>query len=201
MFENVRGDINRAKWDRDEFLAAGGWTKTTWLSTFRVLIAQSTWSVFAHRFAHWATLCRIPVVRQVLLVFAVIFERVIQICNGSIIHRDARIGPGLVVHTPYGVFLGPTRIGANCTVGTGVLIGGGCGGVGDNVYFGPGAKVLGTCKIGNNCVVAANSLVLTDVPDNTTVMGVPARIRLPGGNVQRFRRQNLEEKERAKSKG
>ena len=74
MFENVRGDINRAKWDRDEFLAAGGWTKTTWLSTFRVLIAQSTWSVFAHRFAHWATLCRIPVVRQVLLVFAVILS-------------------------------------------------------------------------------------------------------------------------------
>jgi serine O-acetyltransferase len=195
MFENVRGDIERAKWDRDEFLKAGGWTKTGFLCTLRVLMAQCTWSVFAHRFAHWATQCRIPVLRQVLLVFAMIFERFIQICNGSIIHRDARIGPGLVVHTPYGVFIGPTRVGANCTVGTGVLIGGGSGGVGDNVYFGPGAKLLGTARIGNNVVVAANSLVLTDVPDNTTVIGVPARIRLPGGNVQRFRRQTLKDKD------
>jgi len=49
------------------------------------------------------------------------------------------------------------------------------------VYFGPGAKVIGHARIGNNVVVVANSLVMTDVPDNTTVIGVPARIRLPRG--------------------
>ena len=46
---------------------------------------------------------------------------------------------------------------------------------------------MGGAKIGNNVVVAANSLVLTDVPDNMTVIGVPARIRIPGGRPKRFK--------------
>jgi serine O-acetyltransferase len=71
-------------------------------------------------------------------------------------------------------------------VGTGVLIAGGSKGIGDNVYFGPGAKLIGNARIGNNVVVGANSVVLTDVPDDTTVIGVPARIRLPGGKPKRF---------------
>ena len=71
-------------------------------------------------------------------------------------------------------------------MGTGVLIAGGSKGIGDNVYFGPGAKLIGNARIGNNVVVGANSLVLTDVPDDMTVIGVPARIRLRGGNPKRF---------------
>jgi serine acetyltransferase len=49
--------------------------------------------------------------------------------------------------------------------------------VGDNVYFGPGAKVIGRAAVGNNVRVVANSVVMTDVPDDLTVVGVPARIR------------------------
>jgi serine acetyltransferase len=49
--------------------------------------------------------------------------------------------------------------------------------VGNNVYFGPGAKVIGRATVGNNVRVVANSVVMTDVPDNLTVVGVPARIR------------------------
>jgi serine acetyltransferase len=45
------------------------------------------------------------------------------------------------------------------------------------VYFGPGAKVIGRAAIGNNVRVVANSVVMTDVADNLTVVGVPARIR------------------------
>jgi serine O-acetyltransferase len=56
------------------------------------------------------------------------------------------------------------------------------------VYFGPGAKLLADTKVGNNVVIVANSLVLTDVPDNTTIVGVPARIKLRGGRPQRFKR-------------
>ena len=49
--------------------------------------------------------------------------------------------------------------------------------MGDDVYFGPGAKVIGRAAIGNNVRVVANSVVMTDVADNLTVVGVPARIR------------------------
>ncbi len=50
----------------------------------------------------------------------------------------------------------------------------------------PERKLVGDAKIGSNVVIAANSLVLTDVRDNMMVMGVPARIKLPGGRPQRF---------------
>jgi len=191
MFENLRADIERAKWDRTGTLGTGVWKRSEWMQTLRIFLAQNTWSVIAYRFAHWAGNCPIPVVKQLLLLVAVIFERWVQLWNGIFISREAEIGPGLVIHTPYGICVGPTRIGANCTIGTGVLIAGGSRGVGDNVYFGPGAKLIGDAKIGSNVVVVANSVVLTDVPDNTTIMGVPARIRLPGGQVRRFPRQSL----------
>jgi len=89
----------------------------------------------------------------------------------------ADIGPGLVVHTTHGVFIAETRIGRNCVVQHGVAITHGVRSVGDDVYFGPGAKVIGRAAVGSNVRVVANSVVMTDVADNLTVVGVPARIR------------------------
>jgi serine O-acetyltransferase len=89
----------------------------------------------------------------------------------------ADIWPGLVVHTTHGVFIAETRIGRNCVVQHGVAITHGVRSVGNDVYFGPGAKVIGRAAVGNNVRVVANSVVMTDVADNLTVVGVPARIR------------------------
>jgi serine O-acetyltransferase len=186
MFENLRGDFAKARADRKGTLAKGGWSRSIWLSNLRILVAMNTWAIITYRFAHWVLKLRVPVVRQLLMVVAIVMERWVRLWTGIILSRDAEIGPGLVVHTPFGVLVGPTKIGSNCTVGSGVVIAGGSRGVGDNVYFGPGAKLIGTAKVGNNVVIMANSLVLTDVPDNTTVVGVPARIRLRGGKPQRF---------------
>ena len=58
--------------------------------------------------------------------------------------------------------------------------------IGDNVYIGAGAKLVGDVKIGNNVVIMPNSLVITDVRDNTTIAGVPARIKLRGGRPREF---------------
>jgi serine O-acetyltransferase len=185
MFDNLRADFARARGDRVRTLERG-WNRSVWLSNLRILAAMNTWTIITYRFAHWVVKLRVPVVRQLLLIVAIILERWVRLWTGIILSREAEIGPGLVVHTPYAVFVGPTKIGANLTVGTGVVIGGGCRGIGDNVYFGPGAKLIGSAKVGNNVVIMANSLVLTDVPDNTTIVGVPARIRLRGGKPQRF---------------
>lgn len=73
------------------------------------------------------------------------------------------------------------RVGRNCTLQPGVFIGqkGNSENVptiGDNVEFTPGAKVFGKLKIGNNVIVAPNSVVVHDIPDNCVVSGVPARI-------------------------
>ena len=73
------------------------------------------------------------------------------------------------------------RIGCNCTIQPGVVFGKktdaeNCSVVGDNCYFGLGAKILGTVHIGNNVTVGANAVVTKDIPDNCVVAGVPAKI-------------------------
>ena len=170
MLENVRADLENAR------IVNGlppGWF-SLWVKT---PLHPGAVAVLNYRFASWALHVRIPIVRQILLLAAMILRKVIQVVTGVEISARAEIGPGLVVHTTSGVFIAETRIGRNCIVQHGVAITHGVRSVGDNVYFGPGAKVIGRAAIGNNVRVVANSVVMTDVGDNLTVVGVPARIR------------------------
>ncbi|MGB8734196.1 MAG: hypothetical protein WCC99_23310, partial [Candidatus Sulfotelmatobacter sp.] len=148
-----------------------------------------------YRFSHWAHSLRVPVLRQLLIFVALIWQRWNQIIlAGVLISPDAEIGPGLILHTAYGLQIAPVKIGSGCTFNSQVLIGTGVKSIGNNCYFGPGSKVVGECKIGNNVLVVANSVVLTDVPDNTTIMGVPARIKLPGGRLRKMPWKTLDAK-------
>lgn len=186
MFENLRADFIRARGDRAWTLELEGIKGYAFLENIRVLMSLNIWPVISYRFSHWVSKLHVPIVRPFLMVLAMVLQRWTGLWTGVCIHRLAEIGPGLVIHGLYAICIGPTRIGANLTVGTGVLIAGGSKGIGDNVYFGPGAKLICNARIGNNVVVGANSVVLTDVPDNMTVIGVPARIRLRGGKPKRF---------------
>lgn len=104
--------------------------------------------------------------------------------TGIEIHPGAQIGEGLFIDHGHGVVIGETAIiGDNVTLYQGVTLGG-TGKeqgkrhptVGSNVMIGAGAKVLGSVTIGNNCKIGAGSVVLKDVPDNSTVVGVPGRV-------------------------
>jgi len=185
MFDNLRADFARYRGDRKRMIEQTGWGKWVWLQNVRVLLSLTIWSVISYRFSHWVYKMRVPVVKQILNLVALVFQKWVELWTACHLCREAEIGPGLLIHSPYSIGIGPTTVGKNCTVGMGVLITGGAKGIGDNVYFGPGAKVIGNTKVGNNVVVAANSLVITDVPDNATVIGVPARI-MPGGQPKRF---------------
>jgi serine O-acetyltransferase len=170
MFDNVRSDVEHAR------IINGlppGWFNV-WVKT---PLHPGVVAVLTYRLAAWVRRVRVPILRQVLLVMAVILRRVVYIGTGVEISPRAEIGPGLVVHTTHGVFIAETRIGRNCVVQHGVAITHGVRSVGDNVYFGPGAKVIGRAAVGSNVRVVANSVVMTDVADNLTVVGVPARIR------------------------
>lgn len=170
MLDNVRADLEHAR------IVNGlppGWI-SRWVKT---PIHPGAVAVLNYRFASWALRVRVPIVRQLLLLVAMILRKAIEVVTGVEIAARAEIGPGLVVHTAHGVFIAETRIGRNCIVQHGVAITNGVRSVGDNVYFGPGAKVIGRAAIGNNVRVVANSVVMTDVADNLTVVGVPARIR------------------------
>lgn len=173
MFENLRADIRQARMMNVD----SGW----WSQNLKVFMQHGTLAVINYRFRHWVAGSRIPVLRQLLSGIGLVTGYCVASITGVDISPAADIGPGFVVHTAHGVLVGAVKMGANCVVQHGVALTYGTGTVGDNVYFGPGAKVIGHANIGNNVVVVANSLVMTNVPDNTTVIGVPARIRLPRG--------------------
>jgi serine O-acetyltransferase len=182
MFENLRQDLDRAL---RETRNDPDWEPTLG-KRLEVLVRHSSWPVVAYRYSRWARSLRIPVVAQVFRVSALLFRKWVEVFTSVHIDVRADIGPGFVIHSVYAINLGATKIGRNFTIATGCLISHACRGIGDDVYFGPGAKLVGDAKIGNNVVIAANSLVLTDVRSNMMVMGVPARIKLPGGRPQRF---------------
>jgi serine O-acetyltransferase len=170
MLDNVRADLEHAR------VVNGlppGWLNL-WVKT---PLHPGAVAVLTYRFGSWVRRVRVPVARQLLLVVALIVRRVVELVTGVEISPRAEIGPGLVVHTTHGVFIAETRIGRNCVVQHGVAITHGVRSVGHDVYFGPGAKVIGRAAVGNNVRVVANSVVMTDVADNLTVVGVPARIR------------------------
>ena len=107
-----------------------------------------------------------------------------RFATGIEIHPGATIGKGLMIDHGMGVVIGETaEIGDNCTIYQGVTLGGTGKDMGkrhptlgNNVMIGSGAKVLGPIKIGDNARVAANSVVLKEVPENSTVVGIPGRI-------------------------
>lgn len=113
--------------------------------------------------------------------------------TGIEIHPGAKIGKGLFIDHGTGVVIGETaEIGDNCTLYQGVTLGG-TGKhagkrhptLGNNVMVGSGAKVLGPFKVGDNAKIAANAVVLEPVPENSTAVGIPARIvRVNGKKVE-----------------
>lgn len=81
------------------------------------------------------------------------------------------------------VISGAATIGKNCNISQGVTIGVSSRGrykgvptIGDNVYIGPGAKIFGAIKVGNNVAIGANCVVTKNIPDNSVVVGVPGKV-------------------------
>jgi serine O-acetyltransferase len=104
--------------------------------------------------------------------------------TGIEIHPGATIGRGLFIDHGTGVVIGETaEIGDNCTLYQGVTLGGTGKDIGkrhptlgNNVMVGAGAKILGPFKVGDNAKIAANAVVLSEVPSDSTAVGIPARI-------------------------
>lgn len=99
--------------------------------------------------------------------------------NGCVIGIGARFGPGLVLVHPIGVVINSAvRGGQNIRIESGVVLGDNRGAVpvlGDDIFIGSGAKVIGAVELGNGARVGANAVVLRNVPAGVTVVGVPAR--------------------------
>src|ERR1700691_3857553 len=126
-----------------------------------------------------------------------LLPRVISMCSRTLsgieIHPAAQIGEGLFIDHGAGVVIGETAvIGDDVTLYQGVTLGGTGFATGkrhptvqDNVTIGSGAKLLGPITIGHGAKIGANSVVITDVPANSTVVGNPGHVvRVEGRSVE-----------------
>lgn len=152
-------------------------------STTEVLLLYSgVHAVIAHRKAHQLLEDGHPFLARLVSQAARHF-------TGIEIHPGAKIGKGLLIDHGMGVVIGETaEIGDNCTIYQGVTLGGTGKDVGkrhptlgDNVMVGAGAKILGPVKVGSGSKIAANAVVLNAVPENSTAVGIPAKVVRRGG--------------------
>lgn len=134
-------------------------------------------AIVSHRYAHFFY-------KHKLFLLARIISQISRMFTGIEIHPGAQIGKGLFIDHGMGIVIGETtEIGDNCTIYQNVTLGGTGKDkgkrhptIGNNVLIGCGAKVLGPFKVGDNAKIAANAVVLYEVPDNSTAVGVPARV-------------------------
>ena len=147
-------------------------------STLEILLTYSgLHAVLMYRASHWFYTKKLYTIARCI-------SQLARLLTGIEIHPGAKIGKGFFIDHGSGVVIGETaEIGDNCLVYQGVTLGG-TGKekgkrhptLGNNVMVGAGARVLGPFKVGDNAKIAANAVVLEEVPPNCTAVGVPARI-------------------------
>lgn len=154
---------------------------------FEVILTYSGFHAVAmYRFAHMLYRNRLKFLARLVSQFA-------RFLTGVEIHPGAKIGEGFFIDHGSGVVIGETtEIGKNVTIYQGVTLGG-TGKhsgkrhptVGNNVMISTGAKVLGPFKVGDNAKIGAGSVVLEEVPEGATVVGIPGRIvRIYGAKTE-----------------
>ena len=144
----------------------------------------AVWSIGSYRLGNWlqvrkpAAAIRIP-----LKLISFFVSKFCLIFMEMDIDAQATIGGGLYIGHIGGVHINPGAVlGRNCDLAHRITIGASAMGrsgipvIGDDVYIGTGAVLVGRIKVGSGAKIAANSLVITNVPEGATVMGVPGRI-------------------------
>ncbi|MBR5239279.1 MAG: serine O-acetyltransferase [Clostridia bacterium] len=141
------------------------------------LLSPGIHALFWHRAAH-----RLYLKKRYFLARSL--SQLTRLFTGVEIHPGAKIGRGVMIDHGMGVVIGETaEVGDGCTIYQNVTLGGTGKDtgkrhptIGKNVMIGSGAKVLGPFTVGDNSKIAANAVVLREVPENSTCVGVPARV-------------------------
>lgn len=166
MFRNLRYDLNKVI-ENDPAARSK-------IEVF--LLYPTIHALIAYRISHYLYINK-------LFFLARLISQISRFFTGIEIHPGAKIGRGLVIDHGMGVVIGETaEIGDNVLLYHGVTLGGTGKDkgkrhptVGNNVVIGAGAKVLGPIYIGSNSKIGANSVVLNNVPEGATAVGIPAK--------------------------
>ena len=167
MFKHIKEDISSV-FDRDPAARTHFEILTTYPGVHALIM---------HRFSHWLWQARFYWLGR-------FFSHIGRFLTGIEIHPGATIGKRVFIDHGMGVVIGETAvIGDDCTLYHGVTLGGTSWNKGkrhptleQGVVIGAGAKVLGPITIGKNAKIGSNAVVVKDVPENATAVGIPARI-------------------------
>lgn len=163
MLDNIRADLKAH---------GGDWA------------AQGFWALLVYRFGRWRYRVRPTPLRKCFsLVYKVLFK-LVQVVTGIELPCEVEIGRNFTIDHFGGIVIsGYAKFGDNCRIRNGVVVGlqrvedPGAPVVGNNVDIGTGAKLLGHIRIGDNVLIGANAVVITDVPNDSIAVGIPAVIK------------------------
>jgi serine O-acetyltransferase len=177
MVREIRADLARYRGDD------GKWKD--------ILFNPALWALLWYRFGHWIykenSNSRVLIPLKIVYLIGYKFcEVFMEMC----LDPSAEIGEGLYIAHVGGIHINPDAIvGRNCdiahrvTIGTSAMGRKGAPRLGNDVYVGTGAAIIGNIKVGDRAKIAANTLVITNIPTGATVMGVPGRIVMKEANV------------------
>ncbi|MCU1301765.1 MAG: serine acetyltransferase [Candidatus Sulfotelmatobacter sp.] len=169
--------MNKFSADVARYRAKGAAGKELWLN-------PAIWAIGCYRLGNWLHVSRpFVLIRVPLKLVSYAANKFCEVFMEMCIDPQASIGEGLCVGHIGGVHINPQAVlGRNCDIAHRVTIGASAMGrqgapvLGDDVYIGTGATLVGKIKVGSGAKIAANTLVMTNVPEGATVMGVPGRI-------------------------
>ena len=181
LFENLKADLARCG-------------ETTGQRVREVLFNSGMWAVLGYRFRYWAvTRDWFGGIQRPLNFLASLVGLMVEVTTNITLPITAQIGPGLyIAHTGYIVVAKGTSIGRHCTLTQGVTIGHGGGGtksasggvpvLGNRVYVGPGAAIIGPIEVGDDALIGVGAIVTRSVPPRGVAVGNPARVRSVKGS-------------------
>lgn len=169
--------MGRFSEDVAQYKAKGDRGKELWLN-------PALWAIACYRLGNWLVVARpLAIVRLPLKVVSYAANKFCEVVMEMCIDPQASIGGGLYIAHIGGVHINPQAVlGRNCDLAHRITIGASAMGrkgapvLGDGVYVGTGAAIVGKITIGDGAKIAANTLVMTNVPAGATVMGVPGRV-------------------------
>ena len=174
MFYKIKKDI--------EYIMENDPAARTKLEVF--LLYPSIHARLAHMISHFLYKKNLLFLARLISQLARLISQIARFLTGIEINPGATLGAGILIDHGMGVVIGETaELGDRITIYHGTTLGG-TGKekgkrhptVGDNVVIGAGSKVLGNIKIGSNSKIGANSVVLDDVPEGATVVGIPGKV-------------------------
>lgn len=176
MFDNIRADYQRYLYARR--------AEPPVLAAIRAALEYGFLASLVYRYGRWSRTIRPKLLSYPFKLLYALLATVTDILFGINLSTNADIGAGLYIAHFGGIFL-HGHMGRNCSVSQGVTIGFKGAGkstfvptLGDDVYIGTNACVLGDIKVGHRVVIGANTTVVHDVPDGARVVGAPMKVTL-----------------------